>query len=236
MLRARGTSRAAASLTTAVPTIVTPLVPRQGAIVSVLRCPSGRSTAGTHFTKTAARISVRTRLKEKPTEEQLAAVVDAANKVVSEGRPLCRFDMPRAEAEERYGGLMYDSYRVPEDATVLPVRTVRRWHAPCWQRPCVAAVPPRRGTAGRRVQLATHRGRVGVWACGALVVVTCMLAVPASTPRAHWRRVVVVMLLLLAPDAVHPRVESEPNLGAVRRQRRLGWPHRSDEGACHSAA
>ena len=90
--------------------------------MSVLRCPTGRSTAGTHFTKTAARISVRTRLEEKPTDEQLAAIVSAANKVVSEGRPLFHFVMPRAEAEARYGGLMYDSYRVADDVQQLPVR------------------------------------------------------------------------------------------------------------------
>lgn len=89
--------------------------------MSVLKCATARSTASVHFTKTAARIAVRTGLGERPSEEQLAEVVNKANALVAAAQTVYTIDMPREEAEARFGALMFDSFRISPAVTTLKV-------------------------------------------------------------------------------------------------------------------
>lgn len=110
----------------------------QGAIVNVLRCPSARSTAGVHFGKSpSGRISVRTMLAEQPTAEQLALIVEKANAKVEEGASLFTVTMPREQAESTFGGLMYDSFRVPPSVTDLHMIYVPEWTLNVVAAPCL---------------------------------------------------------------------------------------------------
>jgi len=94
----------------------------KGAAVEVLgvKWTAGVSVSGSH-----GRLTLQ--LDRKPTEDEMQRVEDAANRVIAEDVGVEEMAMGRAEAEERWGDLIYDLFPIPESVTELSI-----FHIPDW--------------------------------------------------------------------------------------------------------
>lgn len=96
-------------------------------MVSVLKCPTARSTSKSAVTGknaetggTLARILVKTSQPDNtPSDEDVAAIIAAANAKIDEDVPITLLRLAKAEAEERLGHVMYDKEFVREEEIVL---------------------------------------------------------------------------------------------------------------------
>jgi len=96
----------------------------KGAIVKVLgegaKWTSGVSVDGSH-----GRITVQ--FDRKPTDEEIHEIERQANMKIREDQPIEVHVLMRAEAEARWGDLIYDLFPLPEHITELQV-----FHLPGW--------------------------------------------------------------------------------------------------------
>jgi alanyl-tRNA synthetase len=60
----------------------------------------------------------------RPTDEEMKAIVDAANLCIEKNLPISFEELDRVVAEGNYGDAMYDAYPVPADVKVLKVVSI----------------------------------------------------------------------------------------------------------------
>ena len=94
----------------------------KGAVAKVLgvKWTAGVSVQGSH-----GRLTVQ--FDRKPTEEEVMRIEEKANGKIREDAHVEEYEMDRADAEERWGDLIYDLFPIPEHITRL-----RIFHLPSW--------------------------------------------------------------------------------------------------------
>ncbi len=88
----------------------------KGAVVKVLG-EEALWTAGTYVSGKHGRLTVK--FNRKPTADEINLIEKLANDKVREGLEIVVEKMPREEAENRYGNIIYDLFPVPEHVKEL---------------------------------------------------------------------------------------------------------------------
>jgi alanyl-tRNA synthetase len=96
----------------------------KGAIVKVLG-DDAKWTAGVSVDGSHGRITIQ--FNRKPTDEEIAEIERLANLKIEEDQPIEMHAMSRADAEARWGTLIYDLFPLPEHITELQI-----FHLPGW--------------------------------------------------------------------------------------------------------
>ncbi|MCD6323671.1 MAG: hypothetical protein J7L55_00985 [Desulfurococcales archaeon] len=94
----------------------------KGTVVAVLG-KDAMWTASTYVDGNHCRLTVK--YVRKPTEEEVRRIEEFANKAVEEDYPIEVLELPREEAERKFGNVIYDLFPVPPEVRVLRVVIVR---------------------------------------------------------------------------------------------------------------
>ena len=97
----------------------------KGAVVKVLG-KKAKWTASIHVNGNRGVLAVK--FNRKPTPEEIAEIERLANEKVKENVPIEVYELPRDEAERRFGEEMYDLFPVPEDVKTLKVVLIGGWN------------------------------------------------------------------------------------------------------------
>jgi len=97
----------------------------KGAVVKVLG-EKAKWTAGVYVSGNHGRLTVK--FDRKPTPEEVAEIERLANGKVEENVPIKVYELPREEAEKRFGEDMYDLFPVPEEVNTLKVVVIDGWN------------------------------------------------------------------------------------------------------------
>ncbi len=97
----------------------------KGAVVKVLG-EDAKLTASTHIKGNRGVLTVR--FYRKPSLGEVTEIERLANGKVRENVPINVYELPRAEAEKRFGEDMYDLFPVPEDVKTLKVVVIKNWN------------------------------------------------------------------------------------------------------------
>ncbi len=95
----------------------------KGAVRKVL---GAKWTASTYVNGQHGRLTVQ--FERKPEEREMEEVFLLANKKVEENAPVLVEELPRDEAEKKYGDEMYDLFPVPPEVKVLKVVVIPDWN------------------------------------------------------------------------------------------------------------
>ena len=98
----------------------------KGAVQKVL---GARWTASVYVSGRHGRLTVS--CDRRPTEQEVAAIEQEANKKVSEGAEVLEFEMDREEAEGHFGDQIYDLFPVPSNVTRLRIVRIPEWNINC---------------------------------------------------------------------------------------------------------
>ncbi len=82
----------------------------KGAVVSVLKIPSGGTTFAYTYKGSGGTLGVKVASDLEVTPDLLKSLEGATNAMVSRNEPITVFTMPRLAAEEKYGGAFYDGF------------------------------------------------------------------------------------------------------------------------------
>ncbi len=97
----------------------------KGAVVKVLG-EKARWTASVYVKGNRGRLTVK--FSRKPTPGEVEEIERLANEKVKENVPVRVYELPRDEAEERFGEDMYDLFPIPEDVRTLRVVVIEGWN------------------------------------------------------------------------------------------------------------
>jgi len=97
----------------------------KGAVVKVLG-EKAKWTANVYVSGNHGRLTVK--FDRKPTPEEIAEIEKLANEKVKENVPIHVYELPREEAEKRFGEDMYDLFPVPPEVKVLKVVVIEGWN------------------------------------------------------------------------------------------------------------
>jgi len=97
----------------------------KGAVVKVLG-ERAKWTASTYVKGNRGVLAVK--FNRKPTQEEIAEIERLANEKVKENVPVKVYELPREEAEKRFGEDMYDLFPVPEEVRTLKVVVIDGWN------------------------------------------------------------------------------------------------------------
>ncbi|WP_297090636.1 alanyl-tRNA editing protein [Thermococcus sp.] len=97
----------------------------KGAVVRVLG-EKAKWTAGVYVDGNHGRLTVK--FDRKPTPEEVAEIERLANEKVKEDAPVKVYELPREEAEERFGEDMYDLFPIPPEVRTLRVVVIEGWN------------------------------------------------------------------------------------------------------------
>jgi len=97
----------------------------KGAVVKVLG-EDAKWTASTHVRGNRGVLTVK--FSRKPTPEEIAEIERLTNEKIRENVPVEVYELPREEAEERFGEEMYDLFPVPEEVRTLKVVVIEGWN------------------------------------------------------------------------------------------------------------
>ncbi|WP_297421343.1 alanyl-tRNA editing protein [Thermococcus sp.] len=97
----------------------------KGAVVKVLG-ERAKWTASTYVKGNGGVLTVK--FDRKPTPEEIAEIERLANEKVKENVPINVYELPREEAEKRFGEDMYDLFPVPEGVKTLKVVVIEGWN------------------------------------------------------------------------------------------------------------
>jgi len=64
----------------------------------------------------------------KPTDEEIVRIEAEANSKISEDAPIEEYELPRVEAEARWGDYIYDLFLLPPELTTLKVFNLPGWN------------------------------------------------------------------------------------------------------------
>ena len=98
----------------------------KGAVQKVL---GARWTASVYVSGRHGRLTVS--CDRRPTEQEVAAIEQEANRKVSEGAEVLEFEMDREEAEGHFGDQIYDLFPVPSNVTRLRIVRIPEWNINC---------------------------------------------------------------------------------------------------------
>ncbi|QDA32562.1 alanyl-tRNA editing protein [Thermococcus indicus] len=97
----------------------------KGAVVKVLG-EKAKWTASVYVDGNHGRLTVK--FDRKPTPEEIAEIERLANEKVRENVPVQVYELPREEAEERFGEDMYDLFPIPPEVRTLKVVVIEGWN------------------------------------------------------------------------------------------------------------
>ncbi|MDI3475848.1 MAG: alanyl-tRNA synthetase [Thermococcaceae archaeon] len=97
----------------------------KGAVVKVLG-EEAKWTASTYVKENRGVLIVK--FSRKPTAEEVAGIERLANEKVEEDVPIEVYELPREEAEKRFGEDMYDLFPIPPDVRTLRVVVIEGWN------------------------------------------------------------------------------------------------------------
>ncbi|WP_324736133.1 alanyl-tRNA editing protein [Thermococcus sp. SY098] len=97
----------------------------KGAVVKVLG-EKAKWTASVYVNENHGRLTVK--FDRKPTQEEIAEIERMANEKVKENVPIHVYELPREEAERRFGEDMYDLFPIPPEIKTLKVVVIENWN------------------------------------------------------------------------------------------------------------
>ena len=97
----------------------------KGAVVKVLG-EKAKWTASTYVDGNHGRLTVK--FDRKPTPEEVAEIERLANEKVRENVPVRVYELPRDDAERRFGEDMYDLFPIPPEVRTLRVVVIDYWN------------------------------------------------------------------------------------------------------------
>ena len=97
----------------------------KGAVVKVLG-EKAKWTASVYVSGNHGRLTVK--FDRKPTPEEIAEIERLANEKVKENVPIHVYELPREEAERRFGEDMYDLFPIPPEIKTLKVVVIENWN------------------------------------------------------------------------------------------------------------
>ena len=97
----------------------------KGAVVKVLG-EKAKWTASTYVSGNRGVLVVK--FDRKSTPEEVREIERLANEKVKENVPILVYELPREEAEERFGEDMYDLFPIPQDVRTLKVVVIENWN------------------------------------------------------------------------------------------------------------
>ncbi len=97
----------------------------KGAVVKVLG-NNAKWTASTYVKGNRGVLTVK--FDRKPTPEEIAEIERLANAKIEENAPVKVYELPREDAEKRFGEDMYDLFPVPEEVRTLKVVVIEDWN------------------------------------------------------------------------------------------------------------
>ena len=97
----------------------------KGAVVKVLG-EEAKWTAAVYVNGNHGRLTVK--FNRKPTKEETAMIEEFANRKIEENAPIKVYELPREEAEGRFGEDMYDLFPIPEEIRTLKVVVIEGWN------------------------------------------------------------------------------------------------------------
>ncbi|GAB6136749.1 alanyl-tRNA editing protein [Thermococcus prieurii] len=97
----------------------------KGAVVKVLG-EKAKWTASTYVKGNRGVLVVK--FDRKPAPEEVEEIERLANEKVKENVPVRVYELPRGEAEKRFGEDMYDLFPVPEEVKTLKVVVIEGWN------------------------------------------------------------------------------------------------------------
>ncbi|RLF91079.1 alanyl-tRNA editing protein, partial [Thermococci archaeon] len=95
----------------------------KGAVVKVL---GAKWTASVYTNGNHGRLTVK--FNRKPTNEEINEIERLANEKVKENVPIKVYELPRGEAERRFGDEMYDLFPIPPEIKTLRVVVIDGWN------------------------------------------------------------------------------------------------------------
>ena len=97
----------------------------KGAVVKVLG-EGAKWTASTYVKGNRGVLTVK--FDRKPAPEEIAQIEHLANEKVREDVPIQVYELPREEAEKRFGEDMYDLFPIPPEVRTLKVVVIEGWN------------------------------------------------------------------------------------------------------------
>lgn len=97
----------------------------KGAVVKVLG-EKAKWTASVYVSGNHGRLTVK--FDRKPTPEEITEIERLANEKVKENVPIHVYELPREEAERRFGEDMYDLFPIPPEIKTLKVVVIENWN------------------------------------------------------------------------------------------------------------
>ncbi len=97
----------------------------KGAVVKVLG-EKAKWTASTYVDGNHGRLTVK--FDRKPTPEEVAEIERLANGKIKENVPVRVYELPRDDAERRFGEDMYDLFPIPPEIRTLKVVVIDYWN------------------------------------------------------------------------------------------------------------
>lgn len=97
----------------------------KGAVVKVLG-EKAKWTASVYVSGNHGRLTVK--FDRKPTPKEIAEIERLANEKVKENVPIHVYELPREEAERRFGEDMYDLFPIPPEIKTLKVVVIENWN------------------------------------------------------------------------------------------------------------
>ena len=97
----------------------------KGAVVKVLG-EGAKWTASTYVKGNRGVLTVK--FERKPAPKEIAEIEHLANEKVREDVPIQVYELPREEAEKRFGEDMYDLFPIPPEVKTLKVVVIDGWN------------------------------------------------------------------------------------------------------------
>lgn len=97
----------------------------KGAVVRVLG-EDAKWTASVHVDGNHGRLTVK--FNRKPTKEEITMIEGLANRKIEENVPIKVYELPREEAESRFGEDMYDLFPIPPEVRTLKIVVIGGWN------------------------------------------------------------------------------------------------------------
>lgn len=97
----------------------------KGAVVKVLG-EGAKWTVGVYVDGNHGRLTVK--FNRKPSEEEIKEIERLANEKIRENVPIFVYELPRKEAEKRFGEDMYDLFPLPKEIRTLRVLVIEDWN------------------------------------------------------------------------------------------------------------
>jgi len=97
----------------------------KGAVVKVLG-EEAKWTASVYVNGSHGRLTVK--FNRKLSKEEIKEIEKLANEKIRENVPILVYELPREEAERRFGEDMYDLFPIPEEVKTLRVVVIEGWN------------------------------------------------------------------------------------------------------------